>query len=96
MIAKITRGASFRGAARYVLDERRGLDRDHQAEMIGGNMAGRTSAELTREFEAVRQQRPDIGKPRRACGVELRPGRASAVERRDGQARGRVPQAKRP
>ena len=63
MIAKITRGGSFRGAARYVLDERRGLDRDHQPEMIGGNIAGRTSAELTREFEAVRQQRPDIRKP---------------------------------
>ena len=42
MIAKITRGGSFRGAARYVLDERRGLDRDHQPEMIGGDMAGRT------------------------------------------------------
>jgi hypothetical protein len=63
VIAKITRGCSFRGAARYVLDERRGLDRDHQPEMIGGNMAGRTSAELTREFEAVRQRRPDIRKP---------------------------------
>jgi hypothetical protein len=63
VIAKITRGCSFRGAARYVFDERRGLDRDHQAEIIGGNMAGRTSAELTREFEAVRQQRPDIRKP---------------------------------
>jgi len=35
VIAKITRGGSFRGAARYVLDERRGLDRDHQPEMIG-------------------------------------------------------------
>jgi hypothetical protein len=63
VIAKITRGGSFRGAARYVLDERRGLDRDHQPEIIGGNMAGRTSAELAREFEAVRQQRPDIRKP---------------------------------
>jgi hypothetical protein len=63
VIAKITRGGGFRGAARYVLDERRGLDRDHQHEIIGGNMAGRTSAELTREFEAVRQQRPDIRKP---------------------------------
>ena len=62
MIAKITRGGGFRGAARYVLDERRGLDPDHQAEIIGGNMAGRTSDELAREFEAVRQQRPDIGK----------------------------------
>jgi hypothetical protein len=63
VIAKITRGSSFKGAARYVLDERRGLDHDHQPEIIGGNMAGRTSGELTREFEAVRQQRPDIGRP---------------------------------
>ena len=63
MIAKITRGGSFRGATRYVLDERRGLDRDHQPEIVGGNMAGRTSSELAREFEAVRQQRPDIRKP---------------------------------
>ena len=63
MIAKITRGGGFRGAARYVLDERHGLDHEHQPEIIGGNMAGRTSTELTREFEAVRQQRPDIRKP---------------------------------
>jgi hypothetical protein len=63
VIAKITRGGYFRGASRYALDERRGLDLDHQPEIIGGNMAGRTSTELTREFEAVRQQRPDIRKP---------------------------------
>jgi hypothetical protein len=63
VIAKITRGGSFGGAARYVLDERRGLDHDHQPEIIGGNMAGQTSGELAREFEAVRQQRPDIRKP---------------------------------
>jgi len=63
VIAKITRGTSFRGATRYALDERRGLDREHQPEIIGGNMAGRTSAELAREFEAVRRQRPDIRKP---------------------------------
>jgi len=63
MIAKITRGGSFRGAARYVLDDRHGLGPDRQPEIIGGNMAGRTSGELTREFEAVRQQRPGIAKP---------------------------------
>jgi hypothetical protein len=63
VIAKITRGGGFRGAARYVLDERHGVDHEHPPEIIGGNMAGRTSAELTREFEAVRQQRPDIRKP---------------------------------
>jgi hypothetical protein len=63
VIAKITRGGSFRGAARYALDDRHGLDREHQPEIIGGNMAGRTSSELAREFEAVRQQRPDIRQP---------------------------------
>lgn len=63
MIAKITRGSSFRGATRYALDERHGLDAEHQPEIIGGNMAGRTSSELAREFEAVRQQRPDIRQP---------------------------------
>jgi hypothetical protein len=63
VIAKITRGGNFRGAARYALDRRPEFDRVHQPEIIGGNMAGRTSAELTREFEAVRQQRPDIRKP---------------------------------
>ncbi len=63
MIAKITRGGNFRGATRYALDERHGLDREHQPEIVGGNMAGRTSTELTREFKAVRQQRPDIRQP---------------------------------
>jgi hypothetical protein len=63
VIAKITRGGGFRGATRYVLDERRGHDHDRQPAIVGGNMAGRASAELTREFEAVRQQRPDIRKP---------------------------------
>jgi hypothetical protein len=44
VIAKITRGGSFRGAARYVLDERHGLDHGHQPEIIGGNMAGTARA----------------------------------------------------
>lgn len=63
MIAKITRGSGFRGATRYALDERPGLERAHQPEIIGGNMAGRTSWELTREFEAIRRQRRDIEQP---------------------------------
>lgn len=73
MIAKITRGASFRGAARCALDERHGLDREHQPEIIGGNMAGCTSAELAREFEAVRQERPDIRKPVEHIAPSLSP-----------------------
>lgn len=55
MIAKITRGQGFGGAARYVLNERRELDRERDPEIIGGNMAARTRQELTREFEAVRR-----------------------------------------
>ena len=31
--------------------------------IIGGNMSGQTKGELTREFEAVSRQRPDIEKP---------------------------------
>jgi Relaxase/Mobilisation nuclease domain len=31
--------------------------------IIGGNMSGQTKAELTREFEAISRQRPDIEKP---------------------------------
>lgn len=31
--------------------------------VIGGNMCGQTREELTREFEAISQQRPDIEKP---------------------------------
>jgi hypothetical protein len=63
VIAKITRGSTFGGAVRYVLGERRGLDEERQPELIGGNMAGRTPAELRREFEAVRCQRPDVAQP---------------------------------
>jgi hypothetical protein len=73
VIAKITRGATFRGAARYALDERHGLESERQPEIIGGNMAGRTSAELAREFEVVRQQRPDIGKPVEHIALSLSP-----------------------
>ena len=85
MIAKITRGGSFRGAARYALDERHGLPRTHQPEIIGGNMAGRTSTELTREFEAVRQQRPDIRKPVEHVSLSL--ARADRPQSNDEMAR---------
>jgi hypothetical protein len=37
-------------------------------------MAGRTSAELAREFEAVRQQRPDIRKPVEHISLGFAPG----------------------
>jgi hypothetical protein len=94
VIAKITRGSSFTGAARYILDERRGLDHDHQPEIVAGNMASRTSGELTREFEAVRQQRPDMQKPVEHVAVSFA-RRPTPRQRRDGQARRRLHQAAR-
>jgi hypothetical protein len=63
LIAKITRGNTFQGAVRYVRDDRPFLNPERQPEIIGGNMAGRTSQELAREFDAIRQQRPDVEKP---------------------------------
>jgi hypothetical protein len=74
VIAKITRGGGFKGAARYVLDERHGLHPEHQPEIVGGNMAGRTSSELSREFDAVRQLRPDIRKPVEHVSLSFAPG----------------------
>ena len=57
MIAKIVEGKGFSGAAHYVLDPA------HRPEIVGGNMAGRTPQDLTREFAVARQQRPDVEKP---------------------------------
>ena len=49
MIAKIGRGSSFRGALNYV------LHREHQPEIIGGNMAGTNARDLAREFGMSRR-----------------------------------------
>ncbi|HGP0233802.1 TPA: relaxase/mobilization nuclease domain-containing protein [Pseudomonas aeruginosa] len=52
----IKRGTGFSGVAAYMLD-------DPNAELLGGNMSGRTAKELGREFNVSRQLRPDIKKP---------------------------------
>jgi len=56
MIAKISKGGSFRGALNYVLGKGR-------AELIGGNMAGETARELSSEYGRIRQIKGDIEKP---------------------------------
>ena len=53
---KISRGAGFRGVCEYALDH------DH-GRVIAGTMAGMTARELSTEFKACRQSRPDIKKP---------------------------------
>ncbi len=57
MIAKIGRGSSFRGALNYL------LQKEHQPEIVGGNMAGTTPRELAREFGASRQLRTQVEQP---------------------------------
>lgn len=47
MIGKIKRGKSFIGVCNYVLNQNKQVP----GKIIGGNMAGRTPLELTREFE---------------------------------------------
>lgn len=55
MIAKITKGTGFRGAAEYLLRQDRGA-------IVGGNMAGQTPRELAHEFGQLRKLRPTLGK----------------------------------
>jgi hypothetical protein len=69
VIAKITRGSGFRGTLAYT------LARDHEPEIVGGNMAGRNARDLAQEFGAVRQLRPDVEKPVMHVSLSFDPGR---------------------
>ncbi len=68
MKAKIKRGGGFRGVLNYVFGDEKG------AERVAGNMAGADPRDLAKEFSAVRQLRPDIGKPVWHCSLSLPPG----------------------
>ncbi|HHG3314794.1 TPA: DNA-primase RepB domain-containing protein [Vibrio parahaemolyticus] len=57
MKAKVNRGNGFRGLANYILDSVKG------AELLGGNMSGENSRELSKEFAVCRKLRPNIKRP---------------------------------
>lgn len=57
MKAKVNRGDGFRGLANYILDSVKG------AELLGGNMSGKNSRELAKEFAVCRKLRPNIKRP---------------------------------
>lgn len=57
MKSKIKRGRDFSGLCRYI------LRRSAQPDLIGGNLAGVTAAELSKEFQQVAALRPEIEKP---------------------------------
>lgn len=81
MKAKVSRGGGFRGALNYVFDTGKEATRTKNAERVGGNMAGNDPRELSREFSAVRQLRPDIGKPVWHCSLSLPPGERLSAEK---------------
>jgi hypothetical protein len=80
VIAKISRGGGFGGCVRYLLNERPNLEREKQPEIVGGNMAGRSSGELGREFEAIRRLRRDVQKPVLHVAISLDPKDRPAIE----------------
>lgn len=57
MIAKISTGGDFSGAARYILRP------EALPERIGGNVAGSRAGELAQEYDVARSMRPDIAQP---------------------------------
>lgn len=81
MKAKVSRGGGFRGALNYVFDVGKDATHTKNAERVGGNMAGNDPRELSREFSAVRQLRPDIGKPVWHCSLSLPPGERLSAEK---------------
>lgn len=63
MKAKVSRGSGFRGALSYLFDEGKKAAGNKNPEVVGGNLSGRTSWELSKEFGITRALRPDVKKP---------------------------------
>ena len=74
MKAKITRGKTFKGLLNYIFDLGSKATRDKIPFIVGGNMAGASPQQLTREFVAARQLRPDIERAVWHCSLSLPPG----------------------
>lgn len=80
MKAKISRGGGFRGALNYLLDVGQKATGDKHAEIVGGNMAGRSGWELSREFGNTRALRPDVKKPVWHASLSLPKGEVLPAE----------------
>jgi len=74
MIAKQIKGKGFRGAAEY------DLGKGQNAQMVASNMAGETPRQLSREFGAVRQLRPTLGKAVAHVSLSAAPGEQLTTE----------------
>ena len=62
MIAKVTKGRSFRGVLDYALHQEKGY-------LLATNMVGQTPQELAAEFGQIRKFRPGLGKA--VCHVQI-------------------------
>ncbi len=72
MIIKKMRGNGFRGVLSYVLNDKEAGTKD-RAEIIGGNMAGQSVQELSKEFAQLRQLKPHAKNPVRHFAIRLHP-----------------------
>ena len=81
MKAKVGRGGGFRGALNYVLGVGEDATHDKAVERIAGNMSGCDPRELSAEFAAVRQLRPDIQRPVWHCSLSLPRGERLETEK---------------
>ncbi|WP_075882035.1 relaxase/mobilization nuclease domain-containing protein [Vreelandella massiliensis] len=80
MKAKVSRGSGFRGALSYLFDEGPKAVGNKNAEVVGGNMSGRTIWELSREFGVTRALRPDVKKPVWHASLSLPAGETLEAE----------------
>jgi len=67
MIGKLKKGSDFQGVLAYALGKAR-------AEIVAGNMAGRSLHELAAEFAAIRRLRPRLGRAVVHAAISLSPG----------------------
>lgn len=74
MKANVRRGGGFAGLLRYA------LDRGAQCRIVGGNLDGRTPAQLAREFGVSRKLRRDVRRPVWHTTLSLPPGEVLTAE----------------
>ncbi len=89
MIVKATSGSGFLGTLLYLFHghrEEAGGDKD--ARIIGGNMAGETARQLSREFGQLRKLRPSLGKAVAHFSLSFSPEERSLNDEELGQIAG--------
>lgn len=75
MKASIVRGNGFGKLVSYILDDEKG------AEIVSSNMSGETSKELSAEFEAIAELRPEAKNPVWHCSLSLVRGETASAEK---------------